>query len=125
MLKTIYSDQSPYKDYNLIICGHSLGAGCASIVSISVTITKIWLDFADSSVETSFLSKLSLMLRPSFPSLHCFAYEVSGLYDMCEIVNSINAYTIMQTFHVSSRSLLDASSMKRCQKKVKNSSHLL
>ena len=43
MLKTIYSDQSPYKDYNLIVCGHSLGAGCASIVRISVTIKKILL----------------------------------------------------------------------------------
>jgi len=52
VLKTLYSEQSPFKDYPLIICGHSLGAGCASI--------------------------LSLMLRPSFPSLQCFAYEPPG-----------------------------------------------
>lgn len=52
ILKTLYSQHSPYKDYPLVLCGHSLGAGCASI--------------------------LSLMLRPSFPSLMCFAYEPPG-----------------------------------------------
>eukprot|EP00579_Thalassiosira_antarctica_P010681 CAMPEP_0201912116 /NCGR_PEP_ID=MMETSP0903-20130614/2870_1 /ASSEMBLY_ACC=CAM_ASM_000552 /TAXON_ID=420261 /ORGANISM="Thalassiosira antarctica, Strain CCMP982" /LENGTH=1009 /DNA_ID=CAMNT_0048447001 /DNA_START=24 /DNA_END=3053 /DNA_ORIENTATION=- len=52
VLKTLHSDQSPFKDYPLVLCGHSLGAGCASI--------------------------LSLMLRPSFPSLQCFAYEPPG-----------------------------------------------
>jgi len=52
VLKTLYSEQSPFKDYDLILCGHSLGAGCASI--------------------------LSLILRPSFPSVRCFAYEPPG-----------------------------------------------
>lgn len=51
VLQTLFSEQSPYRGYPLILCGHSLGAGCASI--------------------------LSLMLRPSFPSLECYAYEVS------------------------------------------------
>lgn len=50
VLKTLYSEQSPFQDYSLVLCGHSLGAGCASI--------------------------LSLMLRPSFPTLKCFAFEV-------------------------------------------------
>ncbi|KAL7535163.1 hypothetical protein ACHAXR_006312 [Thalassiosira sp. AJA248-18] len=52
ILSTLYSGHSPFKDYPLVICGHSLGAGCASI--------------------------LALMLRPSFPSLRCFAYEPPG-----------------------------------------------
>lgn len=52
VLKTLYSEQSPFNDYPLVICGHSLGAGCAII--------------------------LSLMLRPSFPSLQCFAFEPPG-----------------------------------------------
>jgi len=52
VLKTLYSEQSPFKDYPLVLCGHSLGAGCASI--------------------------LALMLRASFPSLRCFAYEPPG-----------------------------------------------
>ena len=34
VLKTLYSELSPYKDYSLVVCGHSLGAGCASIVSL-------------------------------------------------------------------------------------------
>ena len=51
-LKNLYSQDSPYSNYPLVICGHSLGAGCASI--------------------------LALMLRPSFPSLQCFAYEPPG-----------------------------------------------
>jgi len=64
ILKSLYSEQSPFKDYGLILCGHSLGAGCASI--------------------------LSLMLRPSFPSVRCFAYEPPGcifddkLSEQCE-----------------------------------------
>lgn len=49
VLKNLYSGDSMYKDYNLIIVGHSLGGGCAQV--------------------------LSLMLRPSFPSLRCYAYE--------------------------------------------------
>lgn len=52
VLKTLYSDQSPFKDYPLVLCGHSLGAGCASI--------------------------LSIMLRPAFPSLKCFGYCPPG-----------------------------------------------
>jgi sn1-specific diacylglycerol lipase len=51
VLKTLFSSESPYKSYSLVVTGHSLGAGCASI--------------------------LALMLRPAFESLHCFAYEVS------------------------------------------------
>lgn len=53
VLKTLYSPDSPFKNYPLVLCGHSLGAGVASI--------------------------LALMLRPAFPSLQCFAYEVSNL----------------------------------------------
>jgi sn1-specific diacylglycerol lipase len=49
VLNTLYLETSPYNPYPLVLCGHSLGAGCASI--------------------------LSLMLRPAFPSLHCFTYE--------------------------------------------------
>lgn len=49
VLKNLYSDESAYKDYDLVVVGHSLGGGCAQV--------------------------LSLMLRPSFPSLRCFAYE--------------------------------------------------
>ena len=52
VLKTMYSDKSPFKDYGLVVCGHSLGAGCASL--------------------------LAIMLRPSFPSIRCFAYEPPG-----------------------------------------------
>ena len=52
VLNTLYLETSPYNTYPLILCGHSLGAGCASI--------------------------LSLMLRPAFPSLQCFAYEPPG-----------------------------------------------
>jgi sn1-specific diacylglycerol lipase len=50
VLKKLFSPESPFKDYSLVICGHSLGAGCASI--------------------------LALMLKPAFSSLQCFAYEV-------------------------------------------------
>lgn len=50
VLKMLFSPESPFKDYPLVICGHSLGAGCASI--------------------------LALMLRPAFSSIKCFAYEV-------------------------------------------------
>jgi len=49
VLKQLYSDSSVYRDYDLVVVGHSLGGGCAQV--------------------------LSLMLRPSFPSLLCFAYE--------------------------------------------------
>jgi sn1-specific diacylglycerol lipase len=52
ILNTLYLETSPYNTYPLVLCGHSLGAGCASI--------------------------LSLMLRPAFPSLQCFAYEPPG-----------------------------------------------
>ncbi len=52
VLKTLYSNESPFKDYGLVVCGHSLGAGCASL--------------------------LAIMLRPSFPSIRCFAYEPPG-----------------------------------------------
>ncbi|KAL7535880.1 hypothetical protein ACHAXR_012207 [Thalassiosira sp. AJA248-18] len=51
-LKNLASEQSPFKDYPLVLCGHSLGAGCATI--------------------------LSLMLRPKFPSLTCYAYCPPG-----------------------------------------------
>ncbi|KAL7463719.1 hypothetical protein ACHAXS_004076 [Conticribra weissflogii] len=60
-LQTLYSDQSPFKDFPLVFCGHSLGAGVASI--------------------------LALMLRSKFPSLKCFAYEVPGCIfdeDLCK-----------------------------------------
>ena len=50
VLTTLYSTESPYRIYPLVITGHSLGAGVSSI--------------------------LALMLRPAFPSLKCFAYEV-------------------------------------------------
>jgi hypothetical protein len=50
VLRSLISLDRQCKDYPLVICGHSLGAGVASI--------------------------LSLMLRPNFPSLQCFAYEV-------------------------------------------------
>lgn len=49
VLKQLYSENSAYRDYDLIVVGHSLGGGCAQV--------------------------LSLMLRPSFPSLRCYAYE--------------------------------------------------
>ena len=49
VLKHLYSSDSLYKDYKLTVVGHSLGGGCAQV--------------------------LSLMLRPSFPSLKCYAYE--------------------------------------------------
>ena len=52
VLKALYSEHSPFNKYPLIICGHSLGAGCASI--------------------------LSIMLRPTFPLLKCFAYCPPG-----------------------------------------------
>ena len=52
VLKNLYSNESPYKEYNLVVCGHSLGGGCAQV--------------------------LSLMLRPSFPSLRCYAFEPPG-----------------------------------------------
>lgn len=56
MLKTLYSDSSPFAKYPLVVCGHSLGGGCAAI--------------------------LALLLKPSFPSLKCFAYEPPGcLFD--------------------------------------------
>jgi len=52
VLKTLYAEKSPFKDYGLVICGHSLGAGCASL--------------------------LTIMVRPAFPSVRCFAYEPPG-----------------------------------------------
>jgi len=52
VLKHLYSSNSAYKDYRLVVVGHSLGGGCAQV--------------------------LSLMLRPSFPSLQCFAFEPPG-----------------------------------------------
>ncbi|KAL7535218.1 hypothetical protein ACHAXR_007620 [Thalassiosira sp. AJA248-18] len=52
VLKNLYSSESMYKDYNLVVVGHSLGGGCAQV--------------------------LSLMLRPSFPSLRCYAFEPPG-----------------------------------------------
>ncbi len=52
VLKQLYSDESPFKNFSLVVCGHSLGAGCASL--------------------------LAIMLRPSFPSIKCFAYEPPG-----------------------------------------------
>jgi hypothetical protein len=54
VLKKLFSSDSPFKSYSVVVTGHSLGAGCASI--------------------------LSLMLRPAFESLHCFAYEVREHY---------------------------------------------
>ena len=64
VLKRLYSEDSPYKSYRLILAGHSLGAGCACV--------------------------LATMLKPSFPSLKCFAYEPPGcifdelLANLCE-----------------------------------------
>lgn len=64
VLKTLYSEQSPFRNYPLVLCGHSLGAGCASV--------------------------LSIMLRPLFPSLKCYAYCPPGaivneeMADICE-----------------------------------------
>ena len=52
VLKTLYSEKSPFKDFSLVVCGHSLGAGCASL--------------------------LAFMVRPAFPSVRCFAYEPPG-----------------------------------------------
>ena len=52
VLKTLYADDSPFKEYSLTICGHSLGAGCAIL--------------------------LSIMLRPTFPALKCYAYCPPG-----------------------------------------------
>jgi hypothetical protein len=52
VLKTLYSEKSPFNDYGLVICGHSLGAGCASL--------------------------LAIMIRSAFPSARCFAYEPPG-----------------------------------------------
>jgi hypothetical protein len=55
VLKRLYSVNSPYRDWNLVVVGHSLGAACAQL--------------------------LSLMLRPSFPSLKCYAYEPPSIFD--------------------------------------------
>jgi sn1-specific diacylglycerol lipase len=56
VLKRLYSDDSPFKDYGLVVCGHSLGAGCASV--------------------------LAIMLQPAFPSVRCYAYcPPGGLLD--------------------------------------------
>mmetsp|Transcript_29580 Transcript_29580/g.59412 ORF Transcript_29580/g.59412 Transcript_29580/m.59412 type:complete len:985 (+) Transcript_29580:263-3217(+) len=52
VLKRLFSDESPYRNYDLTVVGHSLGGGCAQV--------------------------LSLMLRPSYPTLKCFAYEPPG-----------------------------------------------
>jgi hypothetical protein len=52
VLKLLFSEDSQYKEYNLVVVGHSLGGGCASV--------------------------LSLMLRPSFPNLKCYAFEPPG-----------------------------------------------
>ena len=51
-LKQLYAEDSPYKEHDLVVVGHSLGGGCAQV--------------------------LSLLLRPSFPSLKCYAYEPPG-----------------------------------------------
>lgn len=34
VLNTLYLESSPYNSYPLVLCGHSLGAGCASILSV-------------------------------------------------------------------------------------------
>mmetsp|Transcript_34896 Transcript_34896/g.78621 ORF Transcript_34896/g.78621 Transcript_34896/m.78621 type:complete len:993 (-) Transcript_34896:106-3084(-) len=52
VLDKLYEVGSPYENFGVVVCGHSLGGGVAAI--------------------------LSLMLRPSFPGLHCFAYEPPG-----------------------------------------------
>ncbi|KAL3796024.1 hypothetical protein HJC23_013081 [Cyclotella cryptica] len=52
VLKMLYSNDSRYNAYNLVVVGHSLGGGCATV--------------------------LSLMLRPNFPNLKCFAFEPPG-----------------------------------------------
>mmetsp|Transcript_21209 Transcript_21209/g.42636 ORF Transcript_21209/g.42636 Transcript_21209/m.42636 type:complete len:977 (-) Transcript_21209:10-2940(-) len=52
ILKQLYAEDSPYKEHNLVVVGHSLGGGCAQV--------------------------LSLLLRPSFPGLKCYAYEPPG-----------------------------------------------
>mmetsp|Transcript_37578 Transcript_37578/g.79239 ORF Transcript_37578/g.79239 Transcript_37578/m.79239 type:complete len:478 (+) Transcript_37578:57-1490(+) len=52
LLRTLYSEHSPFKDFPLVVCGHSLGAGVASL--------------------------LSIMLHPSFPSLKAFGYCPPG-----------------------------------------------
>jgi hypothetical protein len=68
VLKTLYSNESPFKDYGLVCAGHSLGAGCASL--------------------------LAIMIRPSFPSVRCFAYEPpGGLLDM-ELANKSEDFIV-------------------------------
>ena len=52
ILRRLYAEDSPYKEHNLTVVGHSLGGGCAQV--------------------------LSLLLRPSFPGLKCYAYEPPG-----------------------------------------------
>ena len=52
ILKQLYAQDSPYKEHNLVVVGHSLGGGCAQV--------------------------LSLLLRPSFPGIKCYAYEPPG-----------------------------------------------
>lgn len=52
ILKQLYAEDSPYKEHNLVVVGHSLGGGCAQV--------------------------LSLLLRSSFPGLKCYAYEPPG-----------------------------------------------
>ena len=60
VLKQLYAEDSPYKEHNLVVVGHSLGGGCAQV--------------------------LSLLLRPAFPGLKCYAYEPPGCIfedDLC------------------------------------------
>ena len=52
VLSSLYSDQSPFQSFLLVICGHSLGAGLACL--------------------------LAIMLRPIYPSLKCFAFCPPG-----------------------------------------------
>mmetsp|Transcript_31919 Transcript_31919/g.65102 ORF Transcript_31919/g.65102 Transcript_31919/m.65102 type:complete len:841 (-) Transcript_31919:700-3222(-) len=56
ILHEVFSRGSPYENYDLVIVGHSLGAGCACI--------------------------LATMIRHKYPRLRCFAFEPPGcVYD--------------------------------------------
>ena len=74
ILKQLYAQDSPYKEHNLVVVGHSLGGGCAQV--------------------------LSLLLRPSFPGIKCYAYEPPGkkLAEIPDIPDSVSVHLLNLIF---------------------------